>query len=171
MKLSQLISLETFNFEIKLFTQVRKDVGDIDIVINNAGIMPCKPFLEQSPEELERCFQINVLAHFWILQEVLPKMIELNDGHIVTVCSAAGLIPTRNLAPYSGTKHAVHGFIEALKEEIRHDSRKPNIQFTTVYPFACSTGLMSGIKSYSRLINMKISNILLLFKQAVTHNL
>lgn len=112
--------------------------------------MPCRPFLKQTPEELEKTFQINVLAHFWILQEILPRMIERNEGHIVTVCSAAGLIPTRNLAPYSGTKHAVHGFIEALKEEIRHDPRKPDIKFTTVYPFACSTGLMSGIDSHSR---------------------
>ncbi|ODM96030.1 Epidermal retinol dehydrogenase 2 [Orchesella cincta] len=130
--------------------KVRQDVGDINIVINNAGIMPCKPFLKNTPEELEKLFQINVLAHFWVLQEVLPRMIEVNEGHIVTTCSATGIIPTRNLAAYSGTKHAVHGFIESLKDELRYDSRKPNIKFTTVYPFACSTGLLSGIKSYSR---------------------
>ncbi len=112
--------------------------------------MPCKPFLRQSPEELEKQFTINVFAHFWILRELLPRMIELNDGYIVTVCSAAGLIGTRNLAAYSATKHAVHGFIESLKEEIRHDPRRPDIKFTTVYPFACSTGLMSGVNSYSR---------------------
>lgn len=112
--------------------------------------MSCKPFLQQSPDELEKMFDINVLAHYWILREILPRMIERNDGHIVTVCSAAGLIPTRNLAAYSGTKHAVHGFIESLKEEIRHDPRKPNIRFTTVYPYACSTGMLSGVKIYSR---------------------
>lgn len=129
---------------------MRKDIGDIHVVINNAGIMPCQTFLNQNSASLQKSFEINVLSQFWILQEVLPKMIECNEGHIVTMGSATGIIPTRNLAAYSGTKHALHGFIEALKEEIRHDSRKPDIKFTTVYPYACNTGMMSGIRSYSR---------------------
>ncbi|XP_037045881.1 17-beta-hydroxysteroid dehydrogenase 13-like isoform X2 [Bradysia coprophila] len=157
--LIKLTAVKAFSYQVDVsdrsnvqtaIEQARKEIGDIQIVINNAGIMPCRPFLQQSPVELEKSFEINVLSHFWILREILPRMIEVNDGHIVTVCSAAGLIATRNLAAYSGTKHAVHGFIESLKEEIRHDPRKPNIRFTTVYPFACSTGMMSGVKSYSR---------------------
>lgn len=46
--------------------QVREDVGDVTILINNAGIMPCQPFLEHSEREIRRLFDINVLAHFWV---------------------------------------------------------------------------------------------------------
>lgn len=111
--------------------------------------MPCKSFLNHTPEELENVFKVNVFGNFWTLRAFLPKMLSMNRGHIVTVCSAAGLIPVRNLAPYCGSKHAIQGFIEGVKDEFRN-LKKSNILFTTVYPYSCNTGLLSGVKSYSR---------------------
>lgn len=130
---------------------MKEEVGEVSVIINNAGIMPCHSFLSHNPREIERAFQVNVFAHFWILREFLPEMIARNHGHIVTVSSAAGLIPTRNLVPYCGTKHAVCGYIDALKEELRHDPARPNkIQFTTVYPFSCKTNLIQNVLCHSR---------------------
>jgi len=134
-----------------LAKRVKKEIGNVTMVVNNAGIMPCHEFLSHNPREIERSFQVNVFSHFWILREFLPGMIERNDGHIVTVASAAGLIPTRNLVPYCATKHAVCGYVDALKEELRHHPTKPtNIRFTTVYPFSCRTKLIQNIKCNSR---------------------
>jgi len=93
---------------------------------------------------------VNVFAGFWTLRAFVPRMIELDKGHVVTVCSAAGLLPVRNLVPYCGSKHAVHGIVEALKDELRNMPKKPSIRFTTVYPYSCNTGLLSGVKSWSR---------------------
>jgi len=130
--------------------RVRKEVGAVTMVVNNAGIMPCHEFLSHNPREIERSFQVNVFSHFWILREFLPAMISAGKGHVVTVCSAAGLIPTRYLVPYCGTKHAVAGYIDALKDELRHHPLKPNIQFTTLYPFTCKTKLIENITYNSR---------------------
>lgn len=46
--------------------QVRKDVGDVTILINNAGIMPTHPLLEHTPTEIQKIIDINVMAHFWV---------------------------------------------------------------------------------------------------------
>jgi len=130
--------------------KVKKDVGNVTVIINNAAIMPAHSFLGHNPRELERVFQINVFGQFWILREFLPSMLKNNKGHIVTVCSAAGIIGTRYMVPYVGTKHAVHGYLEALKDELRHMPEKPRINFTTVYPCSVNTGLTSGVNCVSK---------------------
>ncbi|CAG7825709.1 unnamed protein product [Allacma fusca] len=130
--------------------KVKKDVGNVTIVINNAAIMPAHSFLGHNPRELERVFQINVFGQFWILREFLPSMLKNNKGHIVTVCSAAGIIGTRNMVPYVGTKHAVHGYLEALKDELRHMPEKPRINFTTVYPCSVNTALTGGVNCFTK---------------------
>jgi len=76
-------------------------------------------------------------------------MLERNRGHIVSICSAAGLLPTRNLVPYSSTKHAVHGFHDALRDELRM-RKKNNVKITTVYPFYCSTEMLDGGEPHTR---------------------
>lgn len=124
-----------------LAKQVRKEVGNPTVVVNNAGIMPStNAFLQLNPNEFERIYQVNVFSHYWILREFLPSMVEKNHGHILTMSSAAGLIPSKNSSVYTGSKHAVHGFVETLKLEMR--ATAPKIKFTTVYPTMVNTGLL-----------------------------
>lgn len=78
------------------------------MVINNAGIMPCHPFLSHNPKEIIRAFEVNILSQMWIVREFLPRMIERKNGHIVAMSSAAGLIGNRNIAVYSSTKFAMY---------------------------------------------------------------
>ena len=85
-----------------------------------------------------------------VLKQFLPAMIERRQGHLVTVCSAAGLLATRNLVPYSSTKHAAHGFIESLRDELRHHPLKPDIKVTTTYPFYCNTAMLDGATPNTR---------------------
>lgn len=68
-------------------------------------------------------------------------MIQKNRGYIVAMSSVAGLVGFKNLVPYCGTKFAVRGIMEALAEELRADPRKPNIKFTSIYPYMVDTGL------------------------------
>lgn len=77
--------------------KVLTEVGDVTILINNAGIMPQHPLLKHTEKEIRSIFEINVVAHFWILETFLPKMIENNRGHIVAISSMAGLTGSRNL--------------------------------------------------------------------------
>jgi len=123
---------------------VRHHVGNVTVLINNAGIAVMQQFLELSTQSVNQTFQTNVLAHFWTLKEFLPYMLEINAGHIVTICSTMGQMAMRGPTPYYSSKHAVHGFIECLKDELNHLPHKCEVKFTTVYPFFIKTNLVTG---------------------------
>ncbi len=107
--------------------------------------MPVHPFLSHNPREVTRAFSVNVFGPMWILREFLPSMIERKRGHLVTICSFAGLIGSRNLVAYSGTKFAINGVIESLRDELRHHPKKPDIKLTTVYPSTCNTSFAQNV--------------------------
>ncbi|KAK3932887.1 Epidermal retinol dehydrogenase 2 [Frankliniella fusca] len=125
---------------------ITQEVGPVTVLVNNAGIMPTKPFLEHSAEEMKRIFDINMLAHFWLLQAFLPSMYERKHGHIVAVSSMCGQMGCTNLAPYCASKFAVRGFMESLAVE-QHDLRPDmddKVRFTTIYPYMVATGLVKS---------------------------
>lgn len=125
----------------------------VDILINNAGIVQCRPFFELSPKLVERTFQVNCLAHIWTAKHFLPDMIEQKRGHIVAISSIAGLIGSKFLADYCASKFAVVGLMEALECEIHHGGDNENIHFTTVCPSCMSTGMFKTFTSrFSRLL-------------------
>ncbi|KAG6441858.1 hypothetical protein O3G_MSEX002081 [Manduca sexta] len=130
-----------------LAEKIRREVGEVTMLVNNAGIMPCKPLLQQSVKEIRSTFDVNILAHLWLLQAFLPSMMERNHGHIVAMSSMAGVVGLRNLVPYCATKFAVKGLMEALHEELREDPRDfSGIKFTVIYPYIVDTGLCKNPK-------------------------
>ncbi len=64
-------------------------MGDVTILIQNAGVAGYGTILEQKAQIIERVIQVNLLAHFWMLRAFLPKMIEQNRGHVLTISSLA----------------------------------------------------------------------------------
>ncbi|XP_015602719.1 short-chain dehydrogenase/reductase family 16C member 6 [Cephus cinctus] len=127
---------------VTVAAQVQKEVGNVTILVNNAGIMPCRTFFDYTPAEIRRIFDINVLAHFWTLQAFLPNMINNNHGHVVALSSIAGIVGLENLVPYCGSKFAVRGLMDALIEEVRiKNGPNCNVKFTTIYPYMVDTGL------------------------------
>lgn len=103
-------------------SKVLKEVGDISILVNNAGIMPQHEVLKHNEAEIRKMYEINVFSHYWMFEAFLPKMMEKNEGHIVATSSIAGLVGLNNLVPYCGSKFAVRGSMEALSEELRAHS-------------------------------------------------
>lgn len=95
------------------------DLGDVDVLINNAGVVSGRRLLEVSDASIERTFAVNVIAHFWTVRAVLPAMIRRNSGHIVTIASASGHVGVAGLCDYSASKWAARGFDEALRGELR----------------------------------------------------
>ncbi|XP_011694272.1 PREDICTED: epidermal retinol dehydrogenase 2-like, partial [Wasmannia auropunctata] len=71
--------------------KVKKEVGDVTILFNNAGIGFAKSFLNHSFDEIARVIDVNLNAHCWTLKAFLPSMIEKNHGHVVALSSMAGL--------------------------------------------------------------------------------
>lgn len=82
-------------------------------------------------------------------------MIEKNHGHIVTTASLASYVPAREIAAYSSSKHAVAGFIDSLRQEMREHPKKPDIKFTTVHPLFVQTQMMDGIILRPRLEDLQ----------------
>lgn len=117
--------------------------GPVDILINNAGIVQGKSFLEMSEQEASKTMTVNAESHFWTVKEFLPSMIERNRGHIVCVSSMAGKTGSPQQTDYCASKFAAYGFMEALTYEIAQ--MKKNIATTTICPSYINTGMFTGV--------------------------
>ncbi|XP_059172898.1 17-beta-hydroxysteroid dehydrogenase 13-like [Physella acuta] len=125
--------------------KVRSDVGDITILVNNAGIINCGPFLELSEADIRRTMEVNLLSHFWMIKEFLPSMIKNQYGHILNVLSMAALTGAIMMTDYSASKHGAYGLFQALHAELRKDGHT-NVKMTALCPLFVDTGL---IKNFS----------------------
>ncbi|XP_076261359.1 short-chain dehydrogenase/reductase family 16C member 6-like isoform X2 [Rhynchophorus ferrugineus] len=125
---------------LEVANKVKEEVGDVTILVNNAGIMPTHPLEKHTEQEIRKIMDINVLAHFWTLEAFLPAMKANNHGHIVALSSIAGVVGIPNLVPYSASKFAVRGYMEALTDELNWNSYN-QIKTTVICPFMVNTGL------------------------------
>ncbi len=121
------------------------EAGPVHILVNNAGVVSGKPFIECSDEQIERTIKVNTMALFWVTKAFLPQMMENRRGHLVTISSAGGIFGTPGLADYSASKFAAFGFDEALRGEFK--KRGLPIKTTVVCPFFIDTGMFEGVKT------------------------
>jgi len=126
-------------------TETAERFGRVWLLVNNAGIVSGKRFLDTPDERIEKLMSINTMAAFWTTKAFLPAMIEARDGHLVTIASAAGIIGTTGLADYCASKSAVIGFTESLRMELRKTGSP--VRTTIVCPFFIDTGLFEGVKT------------------------
>lgn len=124
---------------------VRQRVGGIDFLINNAGIVTGKSFLEQDHQDVERTFQINTLALYRVTRQFLPSMLVNGFGSVTVIASAASLTGVARQTDYAASKWAAHGFTESLRAEMRHQGH--NLHTLSVHPFYVATGMFDGASS------------------------
>ncbi|CAI2314278.1 unnamed protein product [Caenorhabditis sp. 36 PRJEB53466] len=129
--------------------RVIEDVGKVDILVNNAGVATAKLILDSTVQDIERSFAVNVKSHFYTVQQFLPAMLDENNGHIVTIASAAGKMASAGLADYTSTKHAVVGFHDSLVAEILA-SEKSGVKATLVCPYYVHTAMFDGTGATTR---------------------
>jgi short-subunit dehydrogenase len=120
--------------------QAIKELGGVDLLINNAGLQSFRPFAEEDPAVLESILRLNTVVPMLITRRVLPHMIEQDQGRIVNVGSTFGSIAFAWFAAYSASKFALRGFTEALRRELADT----NIGVTYVAPRAVKTKLNSS---------------------------
>jgi short-subunit dehydrogenase len=94
------------------------ELGGIDIVINNAGIMDFLAFDQLDPKRIEQTIQVNLTAPLLLTRAVLPHLLAQNSGRIVNIGSAFGSIGFAHFATYCASKFAIRGFSEALRREL-----------------------------------------------------
>lgn len=129
---------------------VRREWGDPTILINNAGIVSGKKFMESSVRDMERTIQVNTVAHLYTIKELLPSMVAKDHGHIVTIASLCGHIGVAGLVDYAASKFAAVGLTEALRSELK--LVKSSVKTTCVNPGYINTGMFDGATLYNRVL-------------------
>jgi short-subunit dehydrogenase len=128
-----------------LIAQTLERFGRIDVLVNNAGFGRLDWLENLDPKkDIEAQFDVNVLGVVQTTRQALPVMIKQRTGHIINMCSMAGLVATPTYTIYAACKHAVHGFSEALRREV-----KPwGIDVSMIYPGGVATEFAhnAGIK-------------------------
>ncbi len=121
--------------------QVESRLGPLDVLINNAGIMPIGPFVEETDATALRMVDINIHGVIFGSKLALERFLPRGRGHLVQIASAAGKAGFPGGATYCATKHAVVGLSEALKAEVRDT----DIDISVVMPVVVNTELGSGL--------------------------
>jgi NADP-dependent 3-hydroxy acid dehydrogenase YdfG len=116
--------------------------GSIDIVVNNAGLMPLSDLDQLKTDEWHRMVDVNIKGLLNTTAAVLPQMIKQHSGHIFNMSSIAGRKVFKGLSVYCATKHAVSVFSDGLRMEV---GQKHNIRVTCIQPGAVATELYDHI--------------------------
>ncbi|KUI02674.1 SDR family oxidoreductase [Mycobacterium sp. IS-3022] len=116
--------------------------GRIDVLINNAGVMPIGPFLEESEQSIRSTLEVNLYGVITGCQLVLPEMIARRSGHVINIASLSGLIPVPGQVVYVGAKFGVVGLTAALADEVAPHG----VDVSVVMPPFTRTELISGTK-------------------------
>ena len=133
----------------KMAAKVREEVGEVTILVNNAGVMVIKQFLEQSDAEVEDTVNVNLLGQLWLIRQFLPGMLRANKSSIVFMCGLPGYGGAPYMVPYSASKFAVRGLREALYVELRQTHPENQVHLMLVSPYCVDTG--KGNKSRMKL--------------------
>ncbi|XP_075854853.1 estradiol 17-beta-dehydrogenase 11 [Microcebus murinus] len=123
--------------------KVKAEVGDVSILVNNAGVVYTSDLFATQDPQIEKTFEVNVLAHFWTTKAFLPAMMETNHGHIVTVASLAGHTVVPFLLAYCSSKFAAVGFHKALTDELAALERT-GVKTTCLCPNFINTGFIKN---------------------------
>lgn len=126
--------------------QVKREVGDVTILVNNAGIVTGKKFMDAPDSLIEKTMEVNTMAHFWTYKAFLPAMMANNHGHLVSIASSAGLIGINGLADYCASKFAAVGFAESIGLEMLAIG-KSGVKTTIVCPYFINTGMFDGCQT------------------------
>ncbi len=135
-------------FDVGNYEEVKtsiKDIintlGGIDILVNNAGIAAIGAFNDMEVSQWSEIIQTNVMGMYFVTKEVLPYLLDKNEGDIINVSSTAGLNGNANISAYSASKFAVIGMSESLMKEVR----KNNIRVNTLTPSTIESDMTIGL--------------------------
>jgi short-subunit dehydrogenase len=126
----------------EFLSKVEDALGPVDVLINNAGIMPLGSFVDEDDATARRMVDINLHGVIYGMKLALPGMLQRDSGHIVNVASQAGKAGYPGGATYSATKHAVVG----LSEAVRAETYETGIEISCVMPVVVNTELAAGLQ-------------------------
>ena len=130
----------------QMFALTTKECGDVDILINSAGIITGnKTFDQVDISEIDRTMLINAIAPMYVAREILPDMLRRGVGHICNITSAGGMLGNPRMAVYGASKWAAIGWSDSVRIELQE--QKSPVRVTTITPYYINTGMFDGVKS------------------------
>jgi len=123
----------------------KKEMGSIDILINNAGFVQGGNLHDHNNEVWEKTIDVNLTSIIYTTKAVLEEMYEKNSGHIVNISSAAAYLGVPELSVYTATKWAVLGLTESMRFEAQNLGKK-GVKFSSIHPVYLKTGMFEGAK-------------------------
>ncbi|MGY4647697.1 NAD(P)-dependent dehydrogenase (short-subunit alcohol dehydrogenase family) [Mycobacterium sp. URHB0021] len=123
-----------------LLDDVERQLGPIDVLVNNAGICPAGRFLDEPDEVTSRAIAINLFGVILGTKLAAERMVKRGSGHIINIASLAAITPMPGIATYTGTKHAVLGYTDSVRLELRGTG----VTASTVMPTLTNTAMVDG---------------------------
>jgi len=139
--------------------------GRIDVLVNNAGIMPLAPFVSKQTEPWDKCIDVNLKGPIYGIVAVIDAMYAQDEGHIINVSSLLGTTTHAGAGVYSATKAGLRMVSDSLRAETRG-----RIRVSTIYPSAAATNLPSTILDYEAAASGFWGHLLPEFMDAMTKN-
>jgi short-subunit dehydrogenase len=141
----------------KFLDDTEQQLGPLDVLVNNAGIMQIGRFIDEDDLTAQRMIDINLSAVIVGTKLALARMIPRDRGHIVNISSQAGKFGAPGGATYSATKHAVVGLTEALRGELR--LMGAHVELSYVMPYVVNTELGSGLGEARGMSNLEPADV------------
>jgi short-subunit dehydrogenase len=129
-----------------LKAQIAAEVGPIDVLVNNAGIVFGGPFTETPLDRHLKTYEVNTLGVVAMTHAFLPDLIERPEAHLVNISSASGLIGLPYGSTYASSKWAVIGFSESIRAELKVLGHE-HVHVTIVCPSYIGTGMFEGAEA------------------------
>lgn len=117
----------------------------VDILINNAGVVTGKKFVDHVAADIDLNMQVNSIAPMKLTLALLPGMISRGKAHIVNISSAASTLSNPGMSVYCASKWAMTGWSDSLRLEIQRN--ETGVKVLTVTPYYIDTGMFAGVKS------------------------
>jgi short-subunit dehydrogenase len=125
--------------------KVKSEIGIVDVLINNAGIIVGKYFNEHTVSDISKTMDINANAPMYITMEFLEDMMSQNSGHICNIASSGGLVSNPKMSVYAASKWSLIGWSDSLRLEMQQLDK--NVNVTTIMPYYINTGMFDGVES------------------------
>ena len=125
--------------------KLKQEIGIVDVLINNAGIIVGKYFSEHTVIDILTTMEINANAPMLISREFLGDMLKQNSGHLCNIASSGGLVSNPKMSVYAASKWSLIGWSESLRLEMKQLDK--NVNVTTIMPYYINTGMFDGVRS------------------------
>lgn len=120
---------------------VESDLGHLDVVVNNAGVIAVGAAVDESDDATRRLLDVNVFGVILGTKLAAQRMLPRRRGHVINIASIGGVLPTEGIATYCASKHAVLGYTDT----VRLENRGSGVHFSSVMPTLTNTEMVSGI--------------------------